>query len=307
MKTTKAILLCVLFATSFACHAFFKVDFSLEDDFSDSSVRRGISATREKCNLIPEKAVWSRVGLEIAECIKFWSSGLTHNTGRAIVFFHGDVIPIRPSYSKMTGDRLNKISIGWSQKLRAPFIYMGRPGTLGSSGSHSRRRLLEEGQIISAALDGLKIKYGINEFVVAGQSGGGHLTASLLTLRNDIVCAVPTSAPSSPRIRFLKMGRTIDTTNLPSYEPFENFTNPVHKDLRVVVLGDPMDSNVFWESQTALVEPLKKRGIPHLILEGQGSDPSRHELSNSSRDIAGMCFHNKSFEEMKSHELKLRG
>jgi dienelactone hydrolase len=55
-----------------------------------------------------------------------------------------------------------------------------------------------ESRQINAALDVLKQQWSIKEFVIAGQSGGGHVTASLLTMRNDIVCAVPTSAPSSP-------------------------------------------------------------------------------------------------------------
>ena len=299
--------LILLIALSFNSQAFFETDFSLDDDFSDSSLKRGIRATEEKCRLIPEKAVWGQVNVDLGECIKFWGYGLSNNTGKVIVFLHGDYFPGSPEYPKLTSEWFNRSAVNWSTRLNAPFIYLGRPGVYGSSGNHSRRRLLEEGQVISAALDSLKIKFGITEFVLAGQSGGGHLTTSLLTLRADIVCAVPTSAPSSPRIRYLKLGRTIDTTNLHSYEPTQNFDNLVHSDLRVIILGDPNDKNVFWESQTVLSEVLARRGIPHILLEGVGSGLQRHGLNNSARDVAGMCFHNKTLDEIKAIEAKLIG
>jgi len=67
------------------------------------------------------------------------------------------------------------------------------------------------------------------------------------------------------------------------------------------------DEVVFWESQTILAEVLSKRGIPHMLLEGQGKGPQRHILDNAARDIASMCFFNKSFEEIKAMEPRLNG
>jgi hypothetical protein len=61
----------VLLTLSFNSQAFSKAEFSVEDDFSESSLRRGISATEEKCNSIPEKAIWSPVNSNLAECIKW--------------------------------------------------------------------------------------------------------------------------------------------------------------------------------------------------------------------------------------------
>jgi hypothetical protein len=287
-----------------------RVEFSLGDDFSDESVQLGIQATKEQCDAAPEKAIWSVADTSTAECIKFWSSGLTPNTGRAIVFLHGDKLAgdrVIGGHKSFTGVKLSNEAKNWSKRLRAPFIYIGRPGTHGSSGDHRRRRLLEEGQLISSTLDGLSKKYGISEFVIAGQSGGGHVTSSLITLRQDIVCAVPTSSPSSPKIRFQRMGRTRDTTNLISYEPTENFNNPFHNNLRVVILGDPKDSNVFWDSQIIWADQLSKRGVPYLILEGTGSGSQRHGLQDSAKVIAGMCFHEKTFDELKEIQSKLNG
>jgi hypothetical protein len=297
----------VLLTLSFNSHASSKADFSIEDDFSESSLRRGISATEEKCNSIPEKAIWSSVSSNLAECIKYWSYGLTTNTGKAIVYLHRNISATESAYLKLTGEMVSQYAVEWSRRVKAPYIFIGRPGFFGSSGDQSRKGLLEESQIISATLDGLKKKYGINEFVIAGLSGGGHTATSLLTFRDDIVCAVPTSAPTPSKIWYLKMGRSMDTTNHLSYEPTENFKNPVHKDLRVIILGDPKDEVVLWESQTILAEVLSKRGIPHMLLEGQGKGPQRHILDNAARDVASMCFFNKSFEEIKAMEPRLNG
>ena len=137
----------------------------MEDDFSESSLRRGISATEEKCNSIPEKAIWSPVSSNLAECIKYWSYGLTTNTGKAIVYLHQDFSFTDSAYLKLTGEMVSRYAVEWSRRVKAPYIFIGRPGVYGSSGDQSRRRLLEESQIISATLDGLKKKYGINEFV----------------------------------------------------------------------------------------------------------------------------------------------
>jgi hypothetical protein len=289
------------------CYAIFEVDFSLEDDFSEMAVKRGVRATEDKCRLIPERAIWSRVNANLVECIKFWGQGLSSYTGRAIVYFHGDFTPPTSEYFKLSTERLNQSALTWSARLNAPVVFIGRPGVYGSSGNHSRRRLLEEGQVLSATLDGLKSKFGITEFVIVGQSGGGHLTTSLLTLRDDIVCAVPTSAPNSPRIRYLKMGRCVDTTGLQSYEPTENFNNPVHSGLRVIILGDPKDQNVFWESQVVLSNVLSQRRLPYILLQGEAKGPERHGLSISALRIAGMCFHDKTFDDMKAIEPTLKG
>ena len=166
-----------------------------------------------------------------------------------------------------------------------------------------QRRRAAESVLVSRALDLLKVRLGIGEFALAGQSGGGHLTASLLTLRNDIVCAVPTSAPSSPRVRWLARGLKRDTTGYrDSYEPSEHLRRDrVHERLRVFVLGDPLDANVIWPSQTILATKLKEAGIAVETLEGVGAGPVRHGLPNSARAVAGWCLH-----EMPTDEIVRR-
>jgi len=286
---------------------FGQVDFTAGDDFSEPAIRRGVKATEEQCRQAGNAAVWAATSPNDGECIKYWSAGLTTNTGRVVLFMHGDIVQPPPSvYLNQTGALLQEQAVQWSRRINAPYIFLGRPGTHGSSGDHSRRRTPDEGQIISKALDALRSRHGITEFVVAGQSGGAHATSSLLTLRDDIVCAIPASGPNSPRIRYQKMGRTMDITNRVSYEPADHFQHKTfHPRLRVFVLGDPQDSSVIWESQLAIVEPLKARGIELAVIEGIATGAARHALNNSARYLAGLCYHDKSTAEIGTY-LKSR-
>lgn len=163
-----------------------------------------------------------------------------------------------------------------------------------------QRRRVAESVLITAALDKIKDRLKIDEFVVAGQSGGGHVTSSLITYRSDIVCAVPTSAPSSPRVRWTIRGLTKDTTGYSdSYEPAESLRkDKTHENLRVFVLGDPDDTNVVWPSQVIMAAKLKEAGIPVGILHGKGTGPARHGLKDSARNVAGWCFRDLRTEEI---------
>lgn len=204
------------------------------------------------------------------------------------------------NYLDLTNAQLQNFADSWAKTLGMPYIYMGRPGTHGSSGDHMQRRRIDESLIISAALDEIKKRYGVEEWVIAGQSGGGHVTSSLITERSDIVCAIPTSAPSSPRIRWEMMGRTKDTTNYAdSYEPWKFVAKEkVNPKLRVFVLGNPNDKNVFWASQTVMADALQKAQIPVQVLQGEGTGADAHGLSNSSRIVAGWCARDLGTEEM---------
>lgn len=39
---------------------------------------------------------------------------------------------------------------------------------------------------MAAALDAIKARYGIGQYYLAGQSGGGTLTAAMLNMRGDV-------------------------------------------------------------------------------------------------------------------------
>jgi hypothetical protein len=288
-----------------ASHAQFgRTEFSDAGDFSESAILRGVKATQAQCAAVAN-TVWAATANSGAECLKYWKAGFGNQpVKRAIVFFHGDVFvgvgKTSKNYLDLTNAQLQNFADGWAKTLGMPYIYMGRPGTHGSSGDHMQRRRIDESLIISAALDELKKRYGVEEWVIAGQSGGGHITSSLITERTDIICAIPTSAPSSPRIRWEMMGRSKDTTNYAdSYEPWKFVAKEkVNPKLRVFVLGNPNDKNVFWASQTVMADALQKAQIQVQVLQGEGTGPDAHGLSNSSRIVAGWCAKDVGTEEM---------
>lgn len=286
-----------------------RVEISAADDFSRESLLRGVRSTAAQCRALGDRVVWARVDDALAECLRYWSHGLAERSGRVIVFIHGDRLAgdrVIGVYETLSHAQLERDARRWSAELQAPYVYLSRPGTHGSSGDHTRRRTLEEARLLSAALDALKQRHGIDEFVLVGQSGGGHLVASALTLRSDIVCAVAASSPNSPRLRYLAMGRDRDTTNLESYEPAQHLARAaLHPKLRVVIAGDPRDRNVPWDSQMALVEPLERRGVAHVVVETVGLGPDFHRLDDPARRIAGLCHHGAPFYAIQRIEPAL--
>lgn len=272
------------------------VTFSAAGDYSEDALLRGVQATQAQCDAV-SGTVWVDAGPHGQACIKYWSAGFpTAASGRAIVFFHGDLLvgigKTAKGYLNNSPQKTQRDIELTARKLDAPYVFIGRPGTFGSSGKHKERRRAAESALLSSALDQIQQRLKIRELVVVGQSGGGHVTAALLTRRSDIVCAVPTSAPSSPRLRWTLMGLKKDTTGYAdSYEPTEHLDKArVHPRLRVFVLGDPSDQKVPWASQTVLADKLATLGIPVEVFQGQGAGPEAHGLPNSGREVASWCF-----------------
>ncbi|MES2581260.1 MAG: hypothetical protein V4627_00965 [Pseudomonadota bacterium] len=280
------------------------VPFAADVGFAEDDVRNGVVATKEQCDQV-QNAVWAQTADAGQACLRYWAAGFSGvASDRAVVYFEGDCW----QYSKGLGDlcrgqtigRLESEALTWSKQLGVPYIFFARPGVLGSSGDHMQRRRPAESRLISAGLDVLKKRLQIKEFVLVGQSGGGHVTASLITLRSDVVCAVPASANSSPRIRWQTLKWTRDATGYDdSYEPHEHLDKRnKHPSLRVFVLGDPNDKNAVWASQTVLADKLTAAGVPVNVLTGKGAGPQAHGLGQSARQIAGWCANNMPTDEV---------
>ena len=212
-----------------------------------------------------------------------------------VVFFHGDVWlgsgRTSKTYLAQTNEKLQRDADANAKLLGTPYIFFARPGTYGSSGEHMQRRRPGEARLINVALDKTKRRHGIEKFVLSRQSGGGHVTSSLLSYRSDVTCAVPTSAGSSPRILQMLKGRTRDSTGYSdAYEPTEHLTkNRMAPDLRVFVVGNPPDTNVPWQSQTILTTKLREIGVPAETIQAEGTGSQVHGLSVSSGGIASWC------------------
>lgn len=310
---TQALAWLTLLGSGPASAFFGRIDFSPQADFSESAIFRGVKSTESQCASIPN-TLWANTQDFGQECIRYWAAGLLRGqTSRVMVFFHGDIWVgagrTSKSYLNSTPEQMQSQAESVYKQLKIPYVFVGRPGTHGSSGTHMQRRREPESRLISAALDVLKEQWGIQEFVVSGQSGGGHVTASLLTMRSDIVCAVPTSAPSSPQIRWRLYGRTSDTTGYTdSYEPTQNLNSSMmHPKLRVFMVGDPEDANVLWPSQIVLTEKLAEIGVATEVIKAQGSGPQKHGLTKSAHRVASWCYEDLPTETILKKSADLKG
>ena len=274
------------------------VPFDAELGFSEEAVRNGVVATKEQCDRV-ENAVWAQSADSGQACLRYWAAGFSNtSSNRAVVYFAGDCWHyskgLESGCSEQTTARLKANAESSSKQLGVPYVVFARPGVFGSSGDHMQRRRPAESKLISAGLDELKKRLRIDEFVLVGQSGGGHVTASLTALRSDVICAVPASANSSPRIRWQTLKWTRDSTGYEdSYEPHEHLDKSrMHPKLRVFVLGDPNDKNAVWASQTVLADKLRAAAVPVEVLIGEGMGADAHGLGQSAQAVAGWCANN---------------
>ncbi|MDP1532023.1 MAG: hypothetical protein Q8N44_10910 [Rubrivivax sp.] len=280
-----------------------RIAFKSEVVFSEAAVKQGVVASRADCAAAAQ-ALWVQSAEHGSECLRYWKAGFGAGaTGRAIVFFHGDVwtgSAADAGYLRTTEAALQKSVDEWAAKLGRPYIFFARPGAFGSSGDHMQRRRRGESALISLALDQLKTQLGVDEWVLAGQSGGGHVTAALLAQRSDVVCAVAGSSVSSPRMRWVMRGWNRDSTgHADSYEPTEALVKAgKHAQLRVFVVGSVDDQNTPWAQQQLLTARARAVGIPALELTGEGLGPARHGMSGSTRQVAGWCAQGLSDEQI---------
>lgn len=280
-----------------------------DDNFAGAALTAGVQATRAQCDAI-EGAVWADAGAHGAECLRYWTAGLVQGAPQPVmVYLPPDQLSFgQPAagYTRLSPSRLGQLVAQMQQRVGVPLLFLARPGTFGASGDHRDRRREAEARLVSAGLDALKARLGIGSWVLTGLSGGGHTVAALIGWRTDVVCAVPASAVSSPRMRWRLLGQTTDITGHDdSYEPVDHLRREVHPALRVFVLGDPADRNVPWATQQPLAERLRTLGIETTVLQAEGSDSDRHALSESTRVIGAACARGASTGDIRA--LAARG
>jgi dienelactone hydrolase len=306
VKTPAFLVATALLVAAPGAQAFFgRADFpSADEPFTEQAVVRGIRASQAQCEAQPG-TVWAQPPGSDGECLRYWHAGLDGAAPRnALFFFSGDLLAgntVFKGYAGQTVATIQKTIDTVPARYGVPYVFIGRPGTYGSSGEHKQRRRVLESRLVSAAMDEIKKRHQLQDIAVAGQSGGGHVVASLLAYRSDIVCAVPASAVSSPSMRMKMRGWSVDATGYAdSHEPAEHLDKArAHPALRVFVVGDPQDSNVPWAVQTFLADRLRAVGLKAEVLEGEGVGPERHGMLQSALLVGSMCLKGLSTDEIR--------
>jgi pimeloyl-ACP methyl ester carboxylesterase len=255
-------------------------NYGLDDHFSGTEATSGSTSTPEQC-MGTTDAVWVE-GPSFHECIRYFPSSAfgSGHVKRAVVFMEGDVLSTKGAsrgYEKWTPRREVEAARLEEQRGGSPYLTLARPGVDGSSGNQNRRRTRYEALVMNAALDKIKARYGINEFGLVGQSGGGGLVAALIAERDDVICAVSSSGVTAVVYRAREAGRSSDWTGtslsdvwdpidqLPRVHPMPGF--------RMFVTSDASDTDVDFGSQARYVQAAKRAGLPieQIMVHGSGS------------------------------------
>lgn len=280
------------------------------DTMTAAGVLSGSIMTEAHCASWPDNAVWVVVDGR-GECLRYFHHGLGETTPVAHVWFHGDRIWqdldwqawIPGGYEDP--DIVAKLE-GFAEReattYGAPYIRLSRPGVYGSSGFHKLRRRPREARIVNAALDTLKLRYGIGRFALSGQSGGGHVVASLLTMRDDIVCAVATSGVLSVRMRAEHHGWPTDITGYSDYFDPVDHVGAIKPDRerRIFVVGDPRDVNTPFDTQAAYAAAAKAAGHDVALLTAEASGKAHHALALKGFRVVQWCLEGVPPDEIQS-------
>ncbi|RYE85849.1 MAG: response regulator, partial [Hyphomicrobiales bacterium] len=262
------------------------------------------------CAGIPE-GFWVEVGGR-GDCLRTYSQGLSAaNNPTVLVYFSGDVLLktkegvrfVGPGYGRQSPELIGRDVTRWSEQAGIPAIYIARPGMFGSSGDHNQRRELREVMLMDGALDVIKRRYRVSTFILAGQSGGGHIAASLLNLRRDVSAAVLSSALLSVRevTDYWNKRRTVQSSGAALYDPIDHLGG-IRRDPKpsILVLSDPQDRIVPYPSQLTYVRRLQAAGLEprHIILSA--TDKSHHALARHGRRAAALIARGETIDTIKA-------
>lgn len=266
--------------------------------FDPEIAAKGITYSRETC-ADPEKqetAVWVETG-GASYCLRYYAAGL--KAGRnpiAALWLHGDIMGAHesPPNKRLKGlgvDAMIEQEQKLSKRFGIPFIFFGRPGSYASAGRHyTMRERNVEADIVTAGVDALKKKYGIEKWAFGGHSGGGVLVADMLNHRSDIACAVISSAPGAFR-DYLATYDSPDTNNPVVLNPIASVkTIPTDPKRRVFVLADPRDTNVKFAVHQRYIDALESQhvSVQFLPLE-KALAPDFHDMIDVAETTMGKC------------------
>jgi hypothetical protein len=284
-------------------------------DFTVDGLLNGSEMNETEC-LPRSNSLWLLVDGK-GECIRYFHAGLDEAGENKLVhvWLHGD--RLKPKWSARIGHgkpvgnepidyedhdpALLQSSVdGNYASFAIPFIRLSRPGTYGSSGDHRQRRRPREIELISAAVDALKKRYQIKSFLLSGHSGGGHLVASLLPRRLDLACVVIASGMVSIGERVRLKGWNTDVTGYDDYVDPITLVDDIPRVLNrpILLVGDPRDSEVWFESQHSYFMRVHRAGHRVFLLSAKAASPEFHELRYLGMNMVRWCAEGKSVTDM---------
>ncbi len=263
--------------------------------FDPDAVVAGIAIDKRQCAALEraETAVWVE-----GYCLRYYAAGLAQRANPiAALWLNGDILGPK-------GDNADKRQKGigpatmtaqmaaLSQHFGVPAIFLGRPGTYGSAGKHYTMRGRKiEADLVAAAIDALKSRYGIRAWALGGHSGGGTLVGEMLTRRDDLACAVISSGAVAYRAYLEARGLIKPGAALTRFDPYVSLDRiPKDPARRVFVIGDPRETNVPFATQKLYYDGLIARGhAATLIPLARATDARHHDLVDFAETALGMC------------------
>jgi hypothetical protein len=263
---------------------------------------RGVTITRAQCAAI-DQAVWVNAsGRDF--CVRYYMSTAGGEGSRPLVFLQGDYFgkldPKTWTWADMADTRdvntddLVRLADGFSKMSKTTAIYLARIGIDGTSGNHTARKTVLELNLMNAALDAIKQRYGFEGFHLMGQSGGSKLVGGLIAQRHDIGCAVagsgPLATPGSPK----------------AADPARTFFDVTHsasliaqnRTLRLMLVTDPADRQVPISLQSGFVDKMRQAGrsVPQFLVES--TEEQHHGVLVYSELVAAGCILGKTDAEI---------
>lgn len=280
--------------------------------YKDVLVEEGRS--RSLCESKP-----GRIFVETAEgraCVAYFATAGQDDRREAVMFLDGDVNAERfadPKAMAVGQARLHQLLQGWADKLKIRYVSISRLGVNGSSGHHGRRRMPAETHIMNRALDLLKARLGLDRIVLAGQSGGSTISASLLTLgRRDVTCAVLGSGAFE--LVDLHHGSLVDHGRKVSVTALDRVMLDPARDIggiksdpqrRIFILGDEADTRTPFDQQQRFATALSKNGHHARLIAISGGGELDHLATRFTIPTAGACLNRLSDEKIATANRNL--
>lgn len=229
-------------------------------------------------------------------CLRYFPGAVLAQAETVVVVMYGDrseylTTPIE-QLKDNTQSAQEKLARRMAKKAGLPLLVLARPGTFGSSGFHHEKKTESELVAMEFALDALKSRYGIRRFILLGHSGGGLVSAAMITRgRNDVRCAVLVSTPFDLMDRAISKHATSPSQGLSDkllkaygaqYDPLQHVENVINdQDRMIYLLGNPGDKTTPFNSQKRFAEALRLAGHRVVLEVRSASDSNFHRISYS--------------------------